>query len=399
MVDSPPASLQQPCAFCRSAAAPLALRPSVPPEFLADSTFDIDPLGSAGAGFALCPDCSRLLAAPMLLAEDAEAFAKAVALHREAHAPAGDREAFAARLRLWHRALHLGLRALVGELEAAPLPVVVRPEPDQLGLFSSRASRLAKVLAALESGRLEVAASAAAEVAARFDLPEASYLARHLPVLAARLESMRLDPELLALALEVPGELFEPERSGELLADALRRVLHARVADAAERCGLCEVHGRLSGWHWLRAGMAERARAAFDDAARRQPQLSARALFALGDLEFGQGRLAEAREHYRQALCEEAGGVDPESAADPAVQGLADEARELELEPPLPWLPLVGWVAGVFGLPPEPEGLGPCREFHRALLAGRRGGGVEARRRMKELAPRLFERLRDEGRL
>ncbi len=386
------------CAFCQ-APGPLAFRAAVPPEFLADATFDIDPLGSAGAGFALCPDCLRLLAAPMLLAEDAEAFAKAVALHREAHAPAGAKEALAARLRLWHRALHLGLRALVGELEAAPPPVVARSEPDQLGLFSSRPSRLAKVLAALEAGRLPEAAALAAEVSARFDLGEADYLAGHLPVLAARLESLRVDPELLAMTLEMPGELFDAGRAGEALAAALKRHLHGCVADAAERCSLFEVHGRLAGWHWQQAGSPERAEAAYRAAAQKEPRLQARALFALGDLLFGQGRQAEARECYRQALCGEAAGIDPESAADPQVQALVDEARELELEPPLPWLPLVGWLCGVFALPPAPEGVGLCREFHEALLQGRRGGGIEARKRMKALAPLLFERLRDEGKL
>jgi hypothetical protein len=34
-----------------------------------------------------------------------------------------------------------------------------------------------------------------------------------------------------------------------------------------------------------------------------------------------------------------------------------------------------------------------------ALLEGRRGGGVESRRKLKDLAPLLFERLRDGGRL
>jgi len=391
------------CALCQSDAAPLQARPCVPAQFLADGTFDIDPLGSAGATLPLCADCARLLAAPMLLAEDAEAFSRAVCLHHETHLPTDAREAFAARLRLWHRALHLGLRALVGELEAPSPQHLPRVEPDQLGLFSSRTSRLARVQEALEAGRLEQAAALAAEVAARFELPEAAYLAVHLPPLAARLESMRLEPELLAVALEIKGELFDPDRAGAALAAALERVLHTRVAEAAGRCEMALVHERLAGWHWIRAGHPERAEAAFLDAAQ-VPALRARALFALGDLLFGQRRIAEARERYRRALCVEAApgveGVDAERAADPAVAALPDEARELELEPPGPWLPLVGWAAGVFALPPEPEGVGPGREFHQALIDGRRGGGtVEARRRMKALAPRLFERLRDEGRL
>ncbi|MGC4118166.1 MAG: hypothetical protein QM765_27165 [Myxococcales bacterium] len=209
--------------------------------------------------------------------------------------------------------------------------MLVRAEPDQLGLFSSKSSRLAKVLSALETGRLEDAATAAAEVATRFDLSEADYLASQLPVLATRLASLRTDPELLAMALEMPGELFDPARAGEQLSAALRRHLHGCVADAAERCGVAEVHGRLAGWHWQQAGATERAEESYRAVAARAPRLEARALFALGDLLFAQERVPEARESYRRSLCVEAAEVEPEAAADPGVQALVDEAHELEL--------------------------------------------------------------------
>lgn len=384
------------CALCLDASDSVEARPAVPREFLSQAPFDIDPLGSAGAEFLLCAECRQVLARPMLLAEDAEAFAKAVSLHRESHPTSGSREAFAARIRLWHRALHLGLRALVGELEATPLAAPPRSEADQLGLFTSRTARLAKVLAALEAGDLLQAAVAAEEIAARFDLPEALYLARHLPEIAASVEGAGDDAGALAGVLE--DLKLDPALLDGACGAALRRQLHARIAEVAERRALHEVRGQLTGWHWREAGQLARAEVSLAAAIERGVG-TGRALALLGDLAFEQGRVADARERYRRAACEDPEAFDAEAVADPAVQALVDEARELDLDPPVAWLPMVGYATGVFWLPPEPAGQGTCREFHEALLSGRKAGGIEARRKMKELAPLLFGRLRDEGKL
>lgn len=392
-MESPPR-----CALCQETSPTPSFRPLVPALFFEEGIFSVDPLGSAGAGLELCPRCSQIIGAPMLLAEDAAAFAQAVALYRRSHSEGSAEEAVADRARLWHRALHLGLRALVGELESTSAKDGVQVEPGQLDLFSSRTARLAKLEAALDERRLSEAAGSAAQIASRFDLPEAAYLARRLPQLAAHFEAPDADPERLAEELERPGALFDASKISGGLAAALHRALAARVGEAAERRGCLAVRGRPAGWYWLRAARPDRARAALE-AAVAGGALVGRALSMLADLAHGEGREQAARELYRRAFCEDPGGVEVDSLADEAMRGLVEEARELELAPPEDWAPLVGWALGVFGLPPEPQGKDACRDFHAAALDARRGGGIPARRRMKELAPLLFERLRDGGRL
>jgi tetratricopeptide (TPR) repeat protein len=386
------------CAFCQGTSPAPCFRPLVPALFFEEGIFSVDPLGSAGAGLELCPRCAQILSSPMLLAEDAAAFASAVALCQRGHPPGAAEDAVADRARLWHRALHLGLRALVSELEAASVKDAPQGEPGQLDLFSSRTARLSKLETAIAQGSLPAAAARAAEVASSYSIPEAAYLAGCLPQLAARLDALALEPERLAEEVETPGALFDASKLTGGLAEALARHLALRVAEAAERRGCLAVRGRPTGWFWLRAAEPARARAALEAAAA-QGVLVGRAFSLLGDLERAEGREQAARELYRRAFCEDPLGVEAEALADEALRALVEEARELELAPPEVWVPIVGWALGLFGLPSEPQGQGACRDFHAALLSARRGGGVAARRRMKELAPLLFERLRDGGRL
>lgn len=386
------------CALCTDVSPACSFRPLVPAFFLQEGIFSVDPLGSAGAGLELCPDCARVLSSPMLLPEDAAAFAEALALHRRGHPPAATQEAVADQARLWHRALHLGLRALVAELQATAAREVVPAGPAQLDLFSSRTARLAALETSIDKGNLPESSALAAQIAARFNISQAAYLAQTLPPLNAKLDSMAHDPEGLADALENQRSLLDPSEATAGLAESIARHIARRVGEAAEKLGALSVRGRPAGWYWLRAAEPERARAVLE-AAVAGGILVGRALPMLAEIERAEGRERNARELYRRAFCEDPLGVDVDSLADEAVRALVDEARELELSPPEIWVPLVGWAMGTFGLSSEPQGQAACRDFHAALLDARRGGGTEARRRMKSLAPLLFEQLRDAGRL
>lgn len=389
----------QRCSVCRGAPEGVELieRPLVPTRFLEAGVFELDPLGTGGATARLCPACLDALEQPMLLGEDVAEFSKAVELHRQAHAPAG-REVTAARVRLWHRALHLGLRALVAELNAAPPPVAPRPEPDQLGLFVSRSARLAKVEAALAEARLDAALELANEAVRRYDLAEARYLAAQLGPLRTRLGGLAGDPEELSALARHPEKALDRSRLTTGLFAALGRGLHRLAAEAAERQWMTVVAGRPAGWHWLHAGEPERARAALE-AAVDKGQLLGVCLALLGDLAYRDGRTEDARELYRRAFCGDPAGVPVERIEDEAVSALLDEARGLELEPPAEWVPIVGYAFGVFRLPDQAEGQGECREFHAELLEGRRTNDPWHRRRMQQLALGLFEQLLEAGKL
>jgi tetratricopeptide (TPR) repeat protein len=385
------------CAICRQASQELVLRPLVPPRFLEAGVFELDPLGTGGAQVPMCAACAELLGAPMLLLEDVAEFARAVDLHRQAHSPTGKEEQ-AARVRLWHRGLHLGLRALTAELVAQPPPAGPKPEPDQLGLFVSRSARLARVEAALAEAKLDSAAELAAEVVRRYDLAEARYLCAQLAPLRARLASLSDDAEELSLLARHPEKLLDRTRLTTSLFGALGRGLHRIAAEAAERQWQTVVAGRLTGWHWMRAGEPERARASLE-AAVDKGQMVGVGLSVLGDLAFRENRVEPARELYRRAFCADPAGVPVERIEDEQVRALLDEARGLELYPPVEWVPLVGYALGIFRLPDQPEGQGEAREFHAALLEGRASGDGWHRRRMQQIALGLFEQLLEAGRL
>ncbi|MBI5548435.1 MAG: tetratricopeptide repeat protein [Deltaproteobacteria bacterium] len=388
------------CALCRSTPEgwELVARPLVPPRFLEAGVFELDPLGTGGATVALCPACAEAVGQPMLLAEDVSEFSRAVDLHRQAHSPAAGTEQQAARVRLWHRALHLGIRALATELAALPSPAAPKPEPDQMGLFVSRSARLARVETSLAEARLDTAAELAAEVVRRYDLPEARYLSAQLGPLRTRVSGLAGAPEELSMLARHPEKLLDRTRLTIGLFAALGRGLHRLAAEAAERQWQTVIAGRPAGWHWLRAGEPERARAALE-AAVDKGQLPGTCLALLGDIAFHDGRAEEARELYRRAFCAEPDGVPAERIEDEVVRGLLDEARGLELEPPAECVPMVGYAMGVFRLPEQPDGQGECREFHTELLEGRRTNDPWHRRRMQQLALGLFEQIFEAGRL
>ncbi len=275
---------------------------------------------------------------------------------------------------------------------AAPL------EPEQLDLFDSHTARFAKVEEALHQGRLDVAVELAAEVGKRFDLAEAHGLAVQLEQLAAHLSALESDLERMAVFAEQPDSQLKSLRLTGTLRAAVLRGLHRRVAQAAERQGRPIVLGRPVGWHWLCAEEADKAKAALEKAVREKDALGV-SLSILGNLAFREKAVVGARELYRRAFCEDPHGVSLETIADVEVQALFDDAQDLALDPPLEWVPMVGYAAGLFQLPAEPQGQGRCREFHAGLLDARRSPDVAHRRRMKRLAPQLFKRLLEEEKL
>ena len=213
-------------------------------------------------------------------------------------------------------------------------------------------------------------------------------------LLAERTRTLEGDPKLFAAAIP---ELSAPGPLGPELSGPLRRGLFRALATAAETLGEQRIRGHLLGWYWLQAGDRAQARRALQSALE-QGVGPAEARVLLGNLAHDDGDSGTARESYRRAFCEAPLEVDPTLISDAAVASLVDEAASLELSPAAAWVPLVGWAANLFWLPPEPQGQEPCRTFHQALLASRKGD-VAARRRMKELAPLFFEQLRDDGKL
>jgi hypothetical protein len=222
------------CAICGvgEEVATLQSRPLVPREHFEDGTFSIDPLGTGGAEIAICEHCSALIGKTLLGSADLDELTKAIGLHREAFAPSGPTEERAARLRLWYRAIHLGLRAVVAELTERPPAPPARPEPDQLGLFASKTARLSKVEAAMRAGDLRGALELAQEVVRRYDLAEARYLAGRLGPILGTIESASTPDEIARLA-EHPEQLLEPARANVSLVSALGSGLRKLAEEAA----------------------------------------------------------------------------------------------------------------------------------------------------------------------
>jgi len=214
----------------------------------------------------------------------------------------------------------------------------------------------------------------------------------------ARLADVLGEPEELSILARHPEKALDRARLTSGLFAAMGRGLHRLAAEAAERKWMTVVSGRPTGWHWLRAGEPDRARAALE-AAVDKGQLVGVSLSLLGDIAYHADRGEEARERYRQAFCADPNGVPVERIDDEEVRALLDEARGLELEPPAEWVPMVGYAQGVFKLPDQPEGVGECREFHAALLEARKTGEPWHRQRMQQLAMGLFEQLLEANKL
>jgi tetratricopeptide (TPR) repeat protein len=318
------------CALCQGEASEPVSRPLFPQELA--PLFDIDPLGTGGAAATLCRGCAEVLAAPMFSREDLEALARAVALHREFQPPAHEREARAARARLFHRALHLGLQGLVAELAGRPPAPPARPDPDQLGLFVSKTARLSLVEQALSEADLPKARAMAEELVKRFDMKEARYLAAALPRIESQINSLHGDAEALAFLAAGPEGALERGRLPVSLAGAFQRGLHRLVARSAEDAGEATVMGRPVGWYWVKAGELERARTSLE-AAVSAARLPGQALMLLGNIAHARRDTAAARGYYRRALQTEPRAVYAEEIADEQVRELFSQARTRGLPP------------------------------------------------------------------
>lgn len=144
-----------------------------------------------------------------------------------------------------------------------------------------------------------------------------------------------------------------------------------------------------------------------------------RFLAYLGDALFVKGETGDARECYRAAFLEDPSGIDMDHQRDRAVLEMVGEMEEegLSGEEAIGWIPVWGWLTGVFSLgPPDaddppapreetrqperpPAGDAPRRWFCLLRKAERPrtekrddAGLVRARREMRELNPLMFER-------
>ncbi len=390
-----------PCSMCGRAQAQLT-RKLVPDELLGDDgLFDFDPLGTAGAEALLCDACAELLHQTIVGEEDLETFGRVLRLYLKANPTDTARGERAAKHSVFHRALRLGLRALESEL-LQPHPHEKPRYAEQLGLFGSKAAKLARISEALERADWSGARLLAAELAARHHFPEVDWLARDLPALVALDAEATSDLDRLAQLCSEAPSLVDRARLGAALHRSMVLGLHRRVADACDVQGpATTAAGHVSGWYWLRAEDRARAKASLERAADAG---SAEALVLLGNLASEDGDAAVARELYRRAFCLDSASTHLEQIRDPAVSELLDEARELELEPAGDWVPMVGYAKSLFRLPTAPDGGPKCRAFHAKLLEARRlrserADDVAARRELRAMAPKLFELLKDEGRL
>ncbi|MCC6216669.1 MAG: tetratricopeptide repeat protein [Polyangiaceae bacterium] len=253
---------------------------------------------------------------------------------------------------------------------------------------------------------------AARSALTRFDLEAAS---RHLA------QHARLDPDdrqgsalrETALRLSAAREVAAGARS-ELEAvlalqahvpDELRAAWHRRVAELAEAdgAGAARVAGEPVGAHWLAGGEPARALESLQASLAHAPG-DARVRALAADALYASGQVEPARREYQRAFVDGPGDIALERVADATVSGLVELARDpYELpEPAVEWVPAVGVVERVFPLPQPPlpgvlaePALRPPLEWL-ALIARERSARalddrVEIRRRMKQLAPLLFE--------
>ncbi len=144
-----------------------------------------------------------------------------------------------------------------------------------------------------------------------------------------------------------------------------------------------------------------------------------RFLAYLGDALFMKGETGAARDCYRAAFLEDPSGVDMEHLRDRAVLEMVGEMEEegLSGEEATGWIPVWGWLTGVFSLgPPDADdssapieepgqpGLPPAEDAPRRWFSLLRNaerlrtekrddaGLVRARREMRELNPLMFGR-------
>lgn len=312
----------------------------------------------------------------------------------------------------WTREIQLDLFGPVKETEPAPpaswvvepdSPVLADdPEPvvellGQLGLFSSRSARLAPVRRLLAAGAFGGAAEAAAGTRGE------AALAKALRGLSERVAATR-SPEDLARA-DLGAELARigAVAPGDVVA-AARRGVTASVARRCEALGPDgTVAGRLAPEWWEAAGYPEEAEQSAHRSLEREPA-APRTLLWLANHRYGEGEAFAARDVYRRAVAAP-GAVQPGKLADARVAALILDARDLELDPPGPWLVLLGILAELWSLHPVPaRPPNPADRFHEALVRSREATArgqrdIAARREMKSLAPQLFAEFLSRGQI
>jgi tetratricopeptide (TPR) repeat protein len=229
------------------------------------------------------------------------------------------------------------------------------------------------------------------------------------------------DPEIAAeleLAQTLERRLGEidaasPAVRPRLLVALARAIAHGASASLLRRAAFelgCDgpttlVDGKPASVLLLEAGDPHAAREAAEAAVRHSPR--ARFVSYLADVEHRLDRQSSARERYREALARDPYDIDWDELADEEVSSLPDIARtEFELPDGVAWAAPVGVAVGVLpvGDPPpcpaprdrdaEPSAesaLSQARCFLGALVrATRDRGAIDARRKMRALAPQLL---------
>jgi len=270
------------------------------------------------------------------------------------------------------------------------------PAIEQLGLFDTETSHLAAARRAL----------------GRFDLHGAEAgLVSHLAIFSADRRAQALCAVVRRLRTRwdaTAGRCTELEALVEFRSDVPPDLLpawHLRIAELAEQASeKAYIAGEPVGFHFLAAGRCSRA----IDASRRTLAAAAgdgRVRAVLADALYLDGQKELARKEYFRALMDDPAAIPVDRIADAAVLNLADLARhEYELDGPMAaWMPAVGIVERVFGLPhPALPGLDPdslqasAPRMFVELIARERGcrtldERVVVRRRMKALAPLLLD--------
>jgi hypothetical protein len=267
---------------------------------------------------------------------------------------------------------------------------------EQLGLFDVETSHLATARRAL--GRFDL------------DRAEAALLA-HIGIFTGDRSAQALCDlvrRLRARRDAAAGDCVELDALIEIRSDVPEDMLpawHFRIAELAELDpGQAYVAGEPIGFHWLAAGQSARAIQA-SRVALAAATSDGRARAVLADALYMSGEGESARREYLRAFMDDPAAIPLDRLADPAVARLADLARhEYDLDEPVAgWIPAVGIVERIFPLPHpalpglSPESPDPARprafvEFIARERAGRTlDERVDARRKMKALAPLLFD--------
>jgi hypothetical protein len=263
-----------------------------------------------------------------------------------------------------------------------------------MSLFDGVGHHLRRIADLAAGSRFDEAIAAAERSATA--VPEATAWRLRLQELSESLREARDDAGRLAELAERWSLGSQQRGLPASLASAIVSGLYGAAAAALEQTAPGAVHeGRPAGWYWLKANRPDEAEKSLE-ATVALHNCRGVALVLLGNIAHDAREAAKARLHYRRAYITDPFKVPTDDIKDDAVKALLDDAQELQLRPPEPWVPLVGFARGVLPLVREMSIHAEAARFQ-ALLDRR--SAVEARKEMKALAPELFKLLMENGQL